>query len=116
MKLKCPICDVRSVSVWRKLTTGPVAGVQCKSCNNIIGVPWLKSILSFVPAFGVGYLAWWLIQSPYASSFPWMANISTSPETWAAYGTVAGTVIITIPLYLYWVPLKLKRMCWSIKT
>ncbi len=109
-RLSCPICSKKCMSVFRKVLLGPLVSVKCKECNNFISSAWIKSILSIIPAGGVSFAAWAIMSSTLKEKFPFMTNISQSPEEWAVYGLLAGVLLITAPLYLFWVPLKLRHM------
>lgn len=111
MKLYCPVCTFKCLSIVRKLLFGPLLSVQCRECGNMIGVSWVKSLTSLLPAFAMSYVVWFLVNSPFKNSIPLIAELNIKPDVLTLYAFAAGLVVFTIPLCLFWVSLELKKFC-----
>lgn len=45
----CPHCNKPGITLFRKLSLGPVLPATCKSCHKKVGGPYLSSLLAFTP-------------------------------------------------------------------
>jgi len=86
-KLICPHCERHGITLLRKLFLGPAVPATCKECGRKIGVPYVYSLLAFIPGvvaiFGLGFV------DPFAIK---------------AAILVGGVVVVSL-LQVYWVPL-----------
>lgn len=109
MKLKCPVCAHPFVSRIRKVILGPFFAVRCEECGNLIGTARFACLLCVVPAIATAFGAWSVYHSPIKSKFSFLLQLTQDPMVWAVCGFIAGLLLFTIPLALYWLPLKIRR-------
>jgi hypothetical protein len=93
----CPWCTKGSFSFWDKQSLGPARTLTCADCHRPVSVCWNRAQLAAIPAVALGFLG--LIAGKMAFG------------TWSAVflGAWLGITIgmlITAPLYHYYVPLK----------
>ena len=53
---KCPHCGKPGISVWRKLSLGPLIPAVCKECGGEVGIPYY-AMLIVIPFIAVMILA-----------------------------------------------------------
>ena len=93
----CPWCEKGRFSFWEKQSLGPARNLTCAECRRPVSVCWNRAQLAAVPAVALGFLG--LIAGKMAFG------------TWPAVflgGWLGVTIgmLITAPLYHYYVPLK----------
>lgn len=93
----CPWCDQTSFSFWQKQSLGPARNLTCQHCKRPVSVCWNRAQLAAVPAVALGFLG--LIAGKMVFG------------TWSAvflFGWIGVTVgmLVTAPLYHWFVPLK----------
>lgn len=47
-KIQCPWCGEETFSILTKLYIGPLIKIKCKQCKELVGVPWVISLISSV--------------------------------------------------------------------
>jgi hypothetical protein len=93
----CPWCDKTGFSFWQKQSLGPARNLTCPHCKRPVSVCWNRAQIAAVPAIALGFLG--LIAGKMVFG------------TWSAVflfgwvGVTAG-MLITAPLYHWFVPLK----------
>ena len=93
----CPWCTKGRFSFWQKQSLGPARNLTCQQCKRPVSVCWNRAQLAAIPAVALGFLG--LIAG------------KTLFMTWPAIllgGWVGVTIgmLITAPLYHWYVPLK----------
>jgi hypothetical protein len=60
MKFKCPACDDKCISLWKKYWLTPFKIIDCDCCNSKIGLPsFIAAVISaihYLIALYLGYL------------------------------------------------------------
>lgn len=89
MKLTCPHCGGRALSVWAKLTLGPIAQRSCMRCGLAVGAAVLPALAALQPCALVVLLM--------------LTRVMRDPVTMTASSLAAFA--LTCVLYLWYVPL-----------
>ena len=93
----CPWCEQTSFSFWQKQSLGPARNLTCQHCKKQVSVCWNRAQLAAVPVLALGFLG--LIAGKMVFG-TWSAVF-----LFAWLGVTAG-MLITAPLYHWYVPLK----------
>jgi hypothetical protein len=93
----CPWCEQTSFSFWQKQSLGPARNLTCQHCKRPVSVCWNRAQLAAVPVVALGFLG--LIAGKMVFG-TWSAVF-----LFAWLGVTTG-MLITAPLYHWYVPLK----------
>jgi hypothetical protein len=89
MRLNCPHCGAQALSVWGKLSLGPIAQRRCRRCGLAIGTAVVPALIALTPcAIDVALMA---------------GHVLRHPPSMIASAALAFAM--TCALYLWWVPL-----------
>ena len=89
-KLSCPYCNEIGISAFRKSWLGPGISVKCKKCGEKIGVPYGKAMIACTPIF--------------------ISMILSPILKFNYYFGLLISLIISIIIYLEWVPIVKKKV------
>lgn len=90
-KLICPYCNRIGLSSLKKLSLGPAMSINCKKCGKKIGVDFGKAMLSGLPL---------IIFISLSSILTHNDHLNTN-----YYLGLSFFFVITIILYIEWVPI-----------
>jgi hypothetical protein len=93
----CPWCGQKTFTFWQKQTLGPMRTMRCSSCKRQVSLSMFRAQVAGAPLIALGLLGMTVGKVVFAS----LAAILLG----AWVGLTIG-LLITVPLYHWFVPLE----------